>query len=175
MILFSYEEDKKLTTQERYDILDFSVQAAEDNGFINTFIFSRAIYLFAAIVLLPERKDEIAGLVAESITTAWDALIADGTIQDLHKNYKQDLDYLADEGQVWIEDFTAYLHSARGLLNTLQDFSGTIVQQAAEALQKNADSAGVSQVLEIADNWGMNNKPLPTPKEEVEAESLFEE
>lgn len=175
MIFFSYEQNKKLSTQERYEIIDFSVQAAEDNGFINSFIFGRALYLFAAIVLCEDRKDEIAAMVANNINTAWDALIEDGTVEDLQEQYKEDLNTLAEEGRVWLEEYTAYLHSARGLLNTLQDFSSDIVKQAAETLQKSADDAGVTQILEVADNWGMNNKPLPDSIEDIAAESLIEQ
>lgn len=175
MFFFSYERDKKLSTQERYEIIDFAIQASEDNGFINSFIFSRAIYLFAAIVLCEDRKDEISKMVAENINDAWDALIADGTIENLQAEYKNDLDNLAAEGATWLEEYTAYLHSARGLLNTLQDFSSDIVKQAAETLQKSANDAGVTQILEVADNWGMNNKPLPDPIEDIAVESLIQE
>lgn len=174
MIFFSYEKNKKLNTQERYEIIDFAVQAAEDNGFINSFIFSRALYLFAAIILCEDRKEEIAAMVAENVNAAWDALIEDGTIEDLQEQYKQDLDNLAEEGRIWLEEYTTYLHSARGLLNTLQDFSSDIVKQAAETLQKSADNAGVTQILEVADNWGMNNS-LPDSIENIAAESLIEQ
>ncbi len=174
MIFFSYEKNKKLNTQERYEIIDFAVQVAEDNGFINSFIFSRALYLFAAIILCEDRKEEIAAMVAENVNAAWDALIEDGTIEDLQEQYKQDLDNLAEEGRIWLEEYTTYLHSARGLLNTLQDFSSDIVKQAAETLQKSADNAGVTQILEVADNWGMNNS-LPDSIENIAAESLIEQ
>lgn len=163
------EKNCKLSCQERYEILDFACQAAEDNGFMNSFVFERAIYCFAAIRLLEDRKDEIAAAVAENLLVAWQGLVEDGTIEDMVANYPDELNLLADEGQVWLSEYEEYVHSARGLLDTIQMFAGDIVSQAAQQLQAAQENGEVQQVIEIADKWGMNNKnPLP-------AESVFKE
>lgn len=173
MIHIKIEKDRKLSTQEIYEIIDFSVQAAYDNGFMNSFIFERALYLFAAIRFYEDRKDELAPMIAENINKAWDMLIADGTIEEMIENYRLDLNNLAEIGLAWFEEYTNYACSARGLLNTLQDFTGDIVNQAVSALQKTADETGVQQVLEVADKWGMNNG-LPKTEQETASDSLFE-
>lgn len=152
------EKARKLTTQDIYDIINFSTQAAEDNGFMNSFIFQRALYLFAAIVLIPERKEEIAPMVARNINEAWDSLIEDGTIEQLIQDYDADMFMLADCGQNWYDEYTAYAHSARGLLDTIQTFTGDIVQAAAEQLKNASVESGIQDVLTIADKWGMNNE-----------------
>ena len=151
------EKERKLTTQDMYDILHFAVQSAEDNGFVNSFIFERALYEYAAIILFPDRKEEIGRMVAENINNAWDALVQDGTIDKLLDDYSLDMHILADEGNIWLEEYTKYLHSARGLLNTFQMFSGDIVNAAVERFKTVSDDANVQQVLDIADRWGMNN------------------
>ena len=158
-----------LSAQERYDIIDFATQAAEDNGFMNSFIFERALWLFAAIRLCEDRRSEITTLVADDLLNAWDTLLADGTIEDMFANFGRELDVLAEEGRIWLEEYTAYAHSARGLLSTLQQFSGDIVKNAAQQFQNMQANGDLQQVFDIASNWGMNNGQVDI------SESLFTE
>ena len=158
-ILFETETAKKLTSQDMYDIIHFAAQSAEDNGFVNQFVFERALYAYAAIILYPERKEEIGRMVSNNILDAWDALLADGTIEDMNKNFAVDMDALGRIGSVWLDDYIKYLQSARGILSSFQEFSGDIIQTAVEKFKTVSDEVGANQVLEIANNWGMNNNP----------------
>lgn len=158
-ILFETETAKKLTSQDMYDIIHFAAQSAEDNGFVNQFVFERALYAYAAIILYPERKEEIGRMVSNNILDAWDALLADGTIEDMNKNFAVDMDALGQIGSVWLDDYIKYLQSARGILSSFQEFSGDIIQTAVEKFKTVSDEVGANQVLEIANNWGMNNNP----------------
>lgn len=176
MIVMSEEKNRTLTTQDVYDILDFSVQAADDEGFMNSFIFSRALYCFAALRLYTDRTDELRPVIAENINSAFDYLLNDGTIEKMAEEYPQDLEYLASAGAEWFADFRDYAQSARGLLNTLQVFTGDIVNAAVEQFKAAAEETGVSEALAIADKWGMNNevaKPAGNT-EESSGEALFE-
>lgn len=158
-ILFETEAAKKLTSQDMYDIIHFAAQSAEDNGFVNQFVFERALYAYAAIILYPDRKEEIGRMVSNNILDAWDALLADGTIEDMNKNFAVDMDALGRIGSVWLDDYIKYLQSARGILSSFQEFSGDIIQTAVEKFKTVSDEVGANQVLEIANNWGMNNNP----------------
>lgn len=158
-ILFETETAKKLTSQDMYDIIHFAAQSAEDNGFVNQFVFERALYAYAAIILYPDRKEEIGRRVSNNILDAWDALLADGTIEDMNKNFAVDMDALGNIGSVWLDDYIKYLQSARGILSSFQEFSGDIIQTAVEKFKTVSDEVGANQVLEIANNWGMNNNP----------------
>lgn len=158
-ILFETETAKKLTSQDMYDIIHFAAQSAEDNGFVNQFIFERALYAYAAIILYPDRKEEIGSMVSNNILDAWDALLADGTIADMNENFAVDMDALGRIGSVWLDDYIKYLQSARGILSSFQEFSGDIIQTAVEKFKTVSDEVGANQVLEIANNWGMNNNP----------------
>ena len=82
---------------------------------------------------------------------------------------------LAEYGKTWLDEYTEYAHSARGLLDTIQMFSGDIVKAAAEQLQSATTQSGVKEVLDIADKWGMNNQ-IVDEKEALpaSADSLFE-
>lgn len=158
-ILFETETAKKLTSQDMYDIIHFAAQSAEDNGFVNQFVFERALYAYAAIILYPDRKEEIGRIVSDNILDAWDALLTDGTIADMNKNFAVDMDALGRIGSVWLDDYIKYLQSARGILSSFQEFSGDIIQTAVEKFKAVSDEVGANQVLEIANNWGMNNNP----------------
>lgn len=158
-ILFETETAKKLTSQDMYDIIHFAAQSAEDNGFVNQFVFERALYAYAAIILYPDRKEELGHIVSDNILDAWDALLADGTIADMNKNFAVDMDALGRIGSVWLDDYIKYLQSARGILSSFQEFSGDIIQTAVEKFKTVSDEVGTNQVLEIANNWGMNNNP----------------
>lgn len=158
-ILFEAETAKKLTSQDMYDIIHFAAQSAEDNGFVNQFVFERALYAYAAIILYPDRKEELGRIVSDNILDAWDALLADGTIADMNENFAVDMDALGRIGSVWLDDYIKYLQSARGILSSFQEFSGDIIQTAVEKFKTVSDEVGANQVLEIANNWGMNNNP----------------
>lgn len=161
-ILFETETAKKLTSQDMYDIIHFAAQSAEDNGFVNQFVFERALYAYAAIILYPDRKEEIGRMVANNILDAWDALLVDGTIEDMNKNFAVDMDALGRIGSVWLDDYIKYLQSARGIFSTFQTFSGDIVESTVNRFKDAFNESDAKTVLEIADKWGMNN----TPKDE---------
>lgn len=157
MLDIALEKEKTLSTQEMYEILDFAVQAAEDNGFINSFVFVRAMYMYAAIRLYEDRREELQQMINSDLLGSWDELVKDGTIENMNKDFYVDMNLLADYGQVWMDEFTAYAHSARGLLNTIQEFSADIVEQATQRLSSIVSNDDVKKVTDIAQEWGLNN------------------
>lgn len=175
MIIMSEEKARTLTTQDVYDILNFSVQAAEDDGFMNAFVFSRSLYCFAALFLYQDRAEELRPVIAENINSAFDYLLDDGTIEKMANDFPHDLEFLANAGNEWFTDYREYSQSARGLLNTLQVFTGDIVNAAVESFKNAAEESGVTEALAIADKWGMNNEATKSEgnNEESSAEALF--
>lgn len=163
-IAFESEKNSKLTSQDIYDIIHFAAQSAEDNGFVNQFVFQRALYAYAAIILYPERKAEIGRMISENLLDAWNALLEDGTVEDMYDKYQTELNLLADNGAVWFTDYVKYLQSARGVFSVFQSFSGDIVNESVKRF-KNAFSENDAQdVLDIVDKWGMNNSPKKETK-----------
>ena len=161
------EKTSALSSAAQFDIINFSIQAAEENGFLNSFIFERALYCFAAIVLNDDRKDAISSLVAKGVIEAWEQLVEDGTMDELVANYAEALDDLSENAQRWFEEYNKYTISARGLLNNIQELSGSIVQNAANQLRDASTETGILDVLKIADEWGMNNRLPMEEKEEI--------
>lgn len=178
MIDFEKEKSLALDAQERYDIIAFAMDAADDDGFINSFIFERALCCYTAIMLYPEHKDVMAPAIAEDLLRSWKILIDNGTIQAMVNDYKETLDVIFQESEIWYQEYADYAHSARGILNMVQGFTGNIVENAAARLSQTAEQTGVQQLLEVAEDWGMNRDALKTEsvKENIiEAESLFKQ
>lgn len=158
-IIPNLETTRTLTSQDIYDIIHFSAQSAEDNGFVNQYVFERALYAYAAIILYPDRKEEIGRIVSNNILDAWDALVSDGTTSDMEKNFSSDIKILGEVGSVWLDDYIKYLQSARGIFSTFQTFSGDIVESTVNRFKDAFNESDAKTVLEIADKWGMNNTP----------------
>ena len=152
------EKDIKLTMEQVCIIEDFAAQAANDGGFMNSYVFERALLVFAAIVLYPDRKDEINGMIGEGydVRLAYQTLLETGLLEEMSKDYEMELEYLVTVGETWFQEAKEFEQSARGLLNTISDLSGDIVSQAASKLQAVA-SGDAKFVEEFADKWGLNN------------------
>lgn len=163
------EKSLRLSAQERYDIIDFAIQAAEDNGFMNGFIFERALWLFAAIRLYEDRKNELSSMIAANLLQAWDDLVQDGTMEQMVAEYKDELDTLALEAFAWYTEFYDYAHSARGLVNMFQQYSGNALTDAVNQFQAMQNNGDFQNVLDIAKDWGMENRPV------AQDDSLFEQ
>lgn len=157
MINIDLEKNKTMTTQDICDIISFSLSAANVNGYTNEYLFERALYLHLAVVLYPDRNQELTTGIVNDLAGTWDNLVADGTIETMMKENKLELDMLADIASSWIDNYNDYNLSMRGILDTMNFFTGDMVQNAANALRATAQETGVKDVINIADKWGMNN------------------
>lgn len=177
MINLAQEESYKLSAKDRYDILSFAIEAADDGGFVSSFIFERAMYLYAAIILDENRANDIREKITQNLIEAWDYAIQEKIIQEMLESYKDDLDQLAEEGWSWFEEYNNYILSARGVLSFAQEFSGDIVSSAATVLKDTMEETGAKNIIDIADEWGMNRtilKPEETKEiKEENSEALF--
>ena len=180
MIDFNKEKSLALDAQERYDIIAMAIDAADDNGFINSFILERALCCYAAIMLYPERSEAISEATSKDLLLSWKDLVEDDTIKSMREEHADTLEVLFEEAEIWYKEYCDYAHSARGVLEMVQSFTGDITQGAARLLTNTAQETGVQDLLEIADSWGIGRDAL-APKVEknnhnvVEAESLFQQ
>jgi hypothetical protein len=167
MIDFELEKNRTLTTEQIAMILDLSAQAASDGGFVSSYIFERAVMVFAAQVLYPEKKDEIAAMIGNGydIRLAFDTLLSSGLLEKMSEDYSVDMQLLREEGYVWLEEVKEFQQSARGILDSINTLSGDIVQSAVQQLQQVA-SGDVKVIEDFANRWGFDR---PTPgKDKIE-------
>ena len=126
MINLETEKSLTLSAQERYDIISMAMDAADDNGFINSFVFERALYIYAAIILYPEHKDVISKAAAADLIKTWETLVENGVLESMVKDYSEDLDQLSQESKHWYNEYSDCAHSARGILEMIQQYSGIL-------------------------------------------------
>ena len=154
MIDMKFESSRKLSTQDIYDIIDTAVRLAEDDGFINEFILERVLYECMALVVLPNRKDEIVELMEKSPLSAWDTLVEDGTIDMLCKDYRQEIACISGLTTRWVASYSDHIHSMRGMLSYMNDLTSKLTKTLEDTVKK----SDIPKVLEMADKWGMNNE-----------------
>lgn len=164
MIDIELEKQKTFTSQDYFDILNFAIDVAENNGFVSSYVFERAIYMYASVIAFPERKEEIASMITESPLDCWDALIKDGTLETLCEEFSLDINCLKDYANEWYKEYKEYALSARALFGTIQEFSSDIVEQASKQLKSAVSDKDIAEVTRIAEEWGMNNN-TPTSGE----------
>ena len=157
---YQLERAIKLSTKQVETILDFAIQAANDNGYMSSLVFQKAMFVFAATVLYPDRKEEISAAIGSQydISAIYDKLNEEEFFEKMDADFCETMEYLRDVSVDWFEDAKSYAHSARGLLDSLNTLSGDIVKSTVAQLQKTDQSGDVAQVLQIGDALGVNRK-----------------
>ena len=152
------EKNNIFTPQETYEIISAAIDMADDDGFVNSFVFERALYVCAARVLYEDKFDEINKSLVEdgSPLITWSKLLEDGTIDQMAAEYQSPLDYLASLGQTWFEEYTEAAHSLRSLIDVIQTFTGGMASNITEQLNTFKKDADIQNVVDIAGKWGLD-------------------
>lgn len=148
-----------LTSQEIYDMINSCLEEAEDNGFLNQFVFERALVCHEVLLLIEDLDDIDGPMVAENPLTAFDHFLEIGYIQNLIKNHTATVDYIGKVAAQYFEDYEKYLLSVGGVLNKAEIFSSEVLQNMAGQFNDLTKSGDIQETLKIADEWGMNRKP----------------
>ena len=154
MIDLEKEKALKINMSQTYKILSHAIDVANEDGFLNTYTFERALWMFAAIELYDIQEDK----VLENPLVAWNEMLADGTIDKLCGEYEKELQHLAEVGEDWFIGYEGYLHSVRGAFGDIQNFMKDMTDGLAAKFGENGMEE-LANVLKIADEWGMNNAP----------------
>ena len=165
-----------LTSQEIYDMINSCLEEAEDNGFLNQFVFERALVCHEVLLLIEDLDDIDGPMVAENPLTAFDHFLEMGYIQNLIKNHADTVDYIGKVAAQYFEDYEKYLLSVGGVLNKAEIFSSEVLQNMAGQMNDLTKNGDIQETLKIANEWGMNRQPLvaenPVDSEQV-LDSLF--
>ena len=161
MIDIMQEKNCALTSQERYDIINNALAAAEDNGFLNQFVFERALTCYEVLQLIEDLDDIDAPMVEENPLTAFDHFLEMGYIDQLVNNHADTVNYIGQTAATYFEDYEKYLLSIGGVLNKAEIFSSQVLQNMAGQVNEVMQNDDIKQTLQIADEWGMNRVPEP--------------
>ena len=155
------EKECEFTAQERYDIISAAVSDSYDDGFMNQFIFERALYCYAfAAFSEPDMSSRVSLFVDIHANPLdyWTEHIDD--IMKMLQEHQETLNILAEDANTWYVDYTEYAYSMRGMLDNLGDIMGGVTQMAQDELVAMKENGELQGVMEIADKWGMNNESL---------------
>ena len=162
-----------LTSQEIYDMINSCLEEAEDNGFLNQFVFERALVCHEVLLLI-ENLDDIDGpMVAENPLVAFDHFLEMGYIQNLVKNHADTVDYIGKVAAQYFEDYEKYLLSIGGVLNKAEIFSSEVLQNMAGQMSDLTKNGDIQKTLKIADEWGMNRQP-PKVENPVDSKQILD-
>lgn len=162
-----------LTSQEIYDMINSCLEEAEDNGFLNQFVFERALVCHEVLLLIEDLDDIDGPMVAENPLTAFDHFLEMGYIQNLVKNHIATVDYIGKVAAQYFEDYEKYLLSIGGVLNKAEIFSSEVLQNMAGQMNDLTKNGDIQETLKIANEWGMNRQP-PQVENPVDSEKILD-
>ena len=189
MIDIAIERLMPLTVQERYDIINNSLEAANDNGMLSQYVFEHALWCYTAEKLIASVSDEAKKLLKENPLLAWDQMLKEETIDSLFEVYNKPLqgndsevdtvlEYFAQEAAQYFEEYQNYLLSIGGALSKSDVLSANNLDVFTKSLEDFMNSDNTLKTLEVADQWGKNNKveepkKITENKKELPDNSLF--
>lgn len=156
MIDLDFEHNKKLSTQDIYNIISHSIEVADEDGMLNSFIFQRALYVFAAATLFEDQTEDILMNIPQ-FPQLWDDLVEKNVIDELKANYPRELTELCAIGEAWFSEYDAHVHSSYAIVTAISN----IVQNLTSNFQNQVDNiskdGNIKQLIETASHWGMDN------------------
>jgi len=169
MIDVAIERLMPLNVQERYDIINKALEAANDNGLITQYVFEHALWCYAAEKLVASVSDEAKELLKTNPLLAWNQMLEEDTINTLFEVYNTPLEtvnsevstvleYFAQEAAIYFEEYQNYLLSLGGALSRSDMLSTDNLDTFTKSLEDFMNSDNTLKTLEVADEWGMNNK-----------------
>lgn len=152
------EKNNVFTPQETYEIISAAIDMADDEGFVNSYVFERALYVCAARTLYEDKAEQINTSLLEngSPLITWKELLEDETIDQMVAEHSESLDYLASLGVTWFEEYTEAAHSLRSLIDVIQTFTDGMAGNMGKQLDMFKQDNDVQNVINIADKWGLD-------------------
>ena len=154
-------------------MINSCLEKAEDNGFLNQFVFERALVCHEVLLLIEDLDDIDGPMVAENPLTAFDHFLEMGYIQNLIKNHADTVNYIGKIAAQYFEDYEKYLLSVGGVLNKAEIFSSEVLQNMAGQFNDLTKNGDIQETLKIADEWGMNRQP-PKVENPVDSERVLD-
>ena len=170
MIDLNFEHEKKISSQDLYNIVSNAIDVANDDGMLNSFIFQRALYVFAAAVVYEEQTENIMTKIS-NFPELWDELVENNTIDNLKNDYAQEVTMLSSIGKDWFEEYNEHIHSSYAVVTAVSDIIQNFTANFQNQVNDLSKNKVFSDLVKTASQWGMNND---NPAEKAKQDSLFE-
>lgn len=169
MIDLNFEHEKKLSTQDMYNIISIAIDTADDDGMLNSFTFQRALYAVAAAVVYDDQTDRIM-MGLPNFPMLWDELIADNIIDNLCKDYPTELTELCKMGETWFNEYDEHIHSSYAVVTAISDIVENFTNNFKKRVEEFQNNEDINKIMQTASTWGMDNND---PGNAVKDENMF--
>jgi hypothetical protein len=168
MINLKNERDCRFSAQTVYDIIAGATEFADEDGFVNPFVFERALYLLAYASSKEEVRESIATQLTEGTTIleVWDKIITEQEDEfgAFVSGYSLDMKHIADEASLWQEDYLKYATSPRGLIEGLSPILEGLAEKLSGQMSSLQNDERLKEALNIANKWGMDMENVSAPE-----------
>lgn len=159
MIDIYNEKGSTLTSKEIDSILSFSFQDSTNNGFVNRYIFERALNVYAYLILSndDDKNEKVRSIISDDgVLSAWDYLLRNGEIEKMSESCSEDIKLISNVANDIFDDYKEYAVSTRSALDSMQILNNDIVQQAMSNMSSIVNSDEYKDIMDIANKWGLS-------------------
>ncbi len=162
MIDLNLEKESLFSAADIYGILDISMQYADENSFLNYYVYERCVMLNALKIYNPELLDEIADLMEQNVLEAWDKYLQNGELKKMYEDpdskVSTGLDLLLEASEDYFYSYKDFVQSIRAVAVDFSQVVGKGAKDGQASLANIFTNDNVEEIREIADKWGINNK-----------------
>lgn len=160
MINLENEKASAVAAKEMNELLAFAIGEAENDGFINQYVFERAAYVFLYLLLCEEEdeKKKVGDAIdLDGVLVTWTNLVKDGKIEEMVKSHDVEVQLTIDACDRVFKDYLDYSKSIRATFAGFQSSSARAMKETMKQLSETISSEQYKDVLDIAEKWGMSN------------------
>lgn len=163
MIDMELEKQSTLTAKDMNDLLAFAIGESENDGFVNRYVFERAMYTYLYLLLVEcDEQEKVRNSINENgVLVVWQELVGTGKIEQMAQDHPTELALAERASSDVFDDYSAYSKSIRASFANIQSASNSIMENAAKQMSQMLSSDQYKDIMDIAEKWGMNNTLLP--------------
>jgi hypothetical protein len=166
MIYPEQERGCKLEPQKVYDVVAMTVDAANDEGFINPYILDRALVEFFVTAISDDLNDKYFERLARGeINGVWKDMLKDDTVFSTLDDESASFEFVCNVASDWCDAYKEYLSSPACVVNAIQKITSDMSNAMNGTINNALTDENINEVMKIATDWGMLNDV--TPKKEV--------
>lgn len=160
MINLENEKASAVSAAQMNELLAFAIGEAENDGFINQYVFERAAYVYLYLSLCEEEEEQkkVSDAVdLDGVLVTWTNLVKEGKIEEMVKNHDVEVQLATDACDRVFKDYFDYSNSIRATFAGFQSSSARAMKETMKQLSDAMSSEQYKDVLDIAEKWGMSN------------------
>ena len=163
MIDMELEKQSTLTAKDINDLLAFAIGESENDGFVNRYVFERAMYTYLYLLLAEgDEQEKVRNSINENgALVVWQELVGTGKIEQMAQDHQTEITLAERAGTDVFDDYNGYSRSIRASFANIQSVSSNVMENAAKQMSQMLSSDQYKDIMDIAEKWGMNNTLLP--------------